>query len=281
MTLDERLDFMREAIGIVNPPYVKGICEGYAQMSTENGDKAIDIIQASLPFIFDFDFPIADDTHRQELETKIIKNYYFRQICCQDVEEWKLRLSNKLMLIMPYYNELYASLDYLKGNILDDVDYERKVEEGSSKNGLESSKTTQNTDTESHNELTGQDATTNSTTKKGVGRYSDTPQSQIEALENNDYLTNATISDETSSSNDSNISSKHSESTGSSDVTGTFDTLRSDSGTRDMTEHVKGKMGMKTKASMVMEYRKAIINIDNEIVSRLSDLFLNIYTTWG
>ena len=281
MTLDERLDFMREAIGIVNPPYVKGICEGYTQMSTEDGNKAIDIIQTAIPFIFDFDFPIADDTHRQELETKIIKNYYFRQICCQDVEEWKLRLSNKLMLIMPYYNELYASLDYLKGNILDDVDYERKVEEGTNKNGLESSKTTQNTETESHNELTGQDATTDSSTKKGVGRYSDTPQSQIGALENNTYLTNATINDETSSSNGSNISSKQSDATGSTDVTGTFDTLRSDSGTRDMTEHVKGKMGMKSKASIVMEYRKAIINIDNEIVSRLSDLFLNIYTTWG
>ena len=45
-------------------------------------------------------------------------------------------------------------------------------------------------------------------------------------------------------------------------------------------ENIKGRKGYKTKAQMVMEYRKAIVNVDNEIVNRLSDLFMTVYTAW-
>ena len=281
MKLNDRLDCIRDMLGMKNPPTVKSICEGYSQMSTENGDRAIDVIQSALPFIFDFDFPFYNDTHRQELETKIVKNYYFRQICCEDVEEWKLRMSNKLMLIMPYYNDLYGSLEYLKGNILEDVDYERKVDEGTNKSGLESTKTSQTTDNSSHNESVGLDSDVNSDNKKSIGRTSDTPQNQLSSIEDNTYLTSVSIVDENGNSNRSAVSNRQSDNEGSTESAGTFDTMRSDNGQRDMTEHVKGKMGMKSKASMVMEYRKAILNIDMEIVNRLSDLFMNVYSTWG
>ena len=44
-----------------------------------------------------------------------------------------------------------------------------------------------------------------------------------------------------------------------------------------MKEHVKGKMYAGSKAKYVMEYRKAIMNVDAEILGRLADLFLNVY----
>lgn len=272
----DRLDYIREMLGYKNPPTVKSICEGFSQMSSEEGDRAIDIIQCSIPFIFDFDFPFYDETKRQDIETKIIKNYYFRQICCTDVEEWKLRLSNKLNQIMPYYNEMYESRKYLV-DILDDVDYERKVEEGSFSNGIENTISNQTSDSTSHNESNGMNSELNNSNKKGVSRFSDTPQGQLDSLEANTYLTNATIGDEDSNTNRTGVSSSTGDNESNTTTDGTFETSRSDVANRDRTERVKGKMGMKSKAAMVSEYRKAILNIDMEVVSRLSDLFMNVY----
>ena len=279
MAMNDRLNKIRESLGYVATPTVRSICEGYSNMSTESGDSAKDIIQCAIPFIFDFDFPFYDETKRQELETKIVKNYYFRQICCSDVEEWKLRLSNKLNQIMPYYNDLYESKKYLV-NILDDVDYERKIEEGSLTTSSENTTSSQSSDSSAHNESSGVDSEVNNTTKKGISRFSDTPQGQLDSLEDNTYLTNATIGDEDSKIDRSGINSRTGDNTMNTETSGTFETARSDAANRDKIEHVKGKMGMKSKSSMVIEYRKAILNIDAEIVGRLSDLFMNVYTTW-
>ena len=279
MEMTERLDNIRDMLGYKKPPTVKSICEGLTQMSSDNGDKAIDIIQCAIPFVFDFDFPFYDETRRQEFETKVIKNYYFRQICCTDVEEWKLRVSNKLNQIMPYYNELYDSKKYLV-DILDDVDYERKVEEGSISSGIENTTSSQSSDSTSHNESNGLDSEVNNSNKKGVSRFSDTPQGQLDSIEDNTYLTQATIGDEDTATNRSGVSNRTGDTETNVDTSGTFETARSDTANRDRSEHVKGKMGMKSKASMVIEYRKAILNIDMEIVGRLSDLFMNVYSAW-
>lgn len=276
----DKLDYIRDMLGYKNPPTVKSICESFTQMSSDNGDSAIDIIQNALPFVFDFDFPFYDETKRQELETKIIKNYYFRQICCVDVEEWKLRVSNKLNQIMPYYNELYDSKKYLI-DILDDVDYERKVEEGTISSGVENTSSNQTSDSTSHNESNGMDSEVNNSSKKGVSRFSDTPQGQLDSLEANTYLTNATIGDEDTNTDRSGVSSRTGDNETNTETSGTFETSRSDTANRDRSERVKGKMGMKSKASMVIEYRKAILNIDMEVVGRLSDLFMNVYSTWN
>lgn len=273
------LNCARGWTGYVTVPKVKTICEGYADMSGDTALDAIEIIQRSLPFIFDFVFPIFDESHRQELETKIIKNYYFRGICCPDVEEWKLRLSNKLNMIMPYYNDLYKSNQYLV-DIMDDVDYQRIIKEDTNRSGIESTKSTQRSDNTTHSDSFGTETATTDSKEKDMNRFSDTPQGELDSVENNTYLTNATILDKDVQGNRAGANSRQSDGTASTDSEGTFDTANQDTGKRDMTEHVKGKMGMKSKSAIVMEYRKAILNIDMEIVARLSDLFMSVYNTW-
>ena len=124
------------------------------------------------------------------------------------------------------------------------------------------------------------DINTAKTKGKNIDRFSNTPQGSLESIENNTYLTTADIQDSNGETQNvgSNSRNSNSESTGSS--TGSIDTVNTDNGKRNMVESVRGKMGTKSKAEMVMEYRKAIINIDNEIVNRLSDLFLTTYTPW-
>lgn len=84
---------------------IKEIVEQYGTGSTLNQK-----IASALPYIFDFEFPMFDETYRTVLETKIIKRYITREICEEDEGLWKLRLDTKLNEIMPYYNQYYESL---------------------------------------------------------------------------------------------------------------------------------------------------------------------------
>lgn len=47
--------------------------------------------------------------------------------------------------------------------------------------------------------------------------------------------------------------------------------------TKDYVEHVVGKMGNRTYASVIKEYRDALINIDMEVIDELKDLFMLLW----
>ena len=273
---NEQLREIDDLLGIVETPYVNMICEELTGLFKSNGIKYEQIIQEALPYIFDFSFPMHDEQHRQELEMKIIKHYFFRRICCNDVDEWQLRLANRLQEIMPYFNEMYQSKDYLR-DPMDDVDYERTVGEDTAKNGIENTKSTQNVGSEHEAQSVGNNNSTENRSGQTIQKNSDTPQGQLSGVLAGDYLTSAAVVDETKSANVNSNDLRADTSKTKSDTVGTFDTVNTDVGRRDMKEKVKGKMYGKSKAEMVLEYRKAIINIDNEIIARLSDLFLNIY----
>ena len=89
---------------------VRSICETYAGMSVPQGyGNTAKVIAAALPKVFDFEYPLFDPTYKNVLETKILRHYYTREIGCETVGLWKLRLETKLNEIMPYYNQLYKS----------------------------------------------------------------------------------------------------------------------------------------------------------------------------
>lgn len=54
-------------------------------------------------------YPIFDESHRAILNNKIIRHYYFREICCDSPERFNFYLETKMDEIMPYYNQLYKS----------------------------------------------------------------------------------------------------------------------------------------------------------------------------
>ena len=56
---------------------VRSICEVYAGYNEEQGYNNVnDVIKKALPKVFDFDFPIYDESYRNVLETKIIKHFF-------------------------------------------------------------------------------------------------------------------------------------------------------------------------------------------------------------
>lgn len=141
------------------------ICEtavGYEE--SQGYDKVEDIIQAAIPNIFNFDFPIFDENYRNVLCTKIIKHYYTREISEETLGLWRLRLNAKMNEIMPYYNKLYEAWS-AEFNPLFDTDIT----------------TTHQLDR--NNQQTG-DSTV-------YDLYSDTPQGALTGVDNENYLTSA------------------------------------------------------------------------------------------
>lgn len=202
---------------------VRFICETAAGYTESKGFKSTgEIISKAAPKIFNFNFPIFDESYRLTLESKILRHYYTREISEETVGLWKLRLQDRLNTIMPYYNKLYKS-ELLDFNPLYDTNLTRdftKTTDGQTKDSgktdttSKTETTTQNTTTITANTATDTDNTTtiNSTisdksklktettdsknqniteskTQNKWDYYSDTPQGTISGVADTTYLT--------------------------------------------------------------------------------------------
>lgn len=102
---------------------VRYICEQMAGLKESLAYHSVsDILKVAAPKIFNFQYPIFDESYREELEIKILRHYYTREICAETVGLWKLWLESKMNDIMPYYNQLYKSA-LLKFPPFEDTDY--------------------------------------------------------------------------------------------------------------------------------------------------------------
>lgn len=199
---------------------VRSICENYAGLTESVGYDSVDeVIENSRSKIFDFKYPIFDESYRKVLETKILLHYYTREICEETVGLWKLRLKAKMNEIMPYYNKLYES-ELIKFNPMTDTDYQKignrnEDSDNTTTNNLKRNTVNSGADVREVESETGGEDTVNSSTEKGGvdtnrnhntdiysewNLYSDTPQGGIEGIEgaedepsllDNGYLTNA------------------------------------------------------------------------------------------
>lgn len=161
-------------------------------------------------------FPIWNEDHRGELEKKIIEHYYFRQIGFETVGRFIFQLNVRLREIMPRYIQLYKTTIY-KYNPIENYNME---EEG--------------TDTRKANGET-------------LGKYSETPQGEIENVINGKYLTNATHGTDKTEGEEKHKFSRH------------------------------GNIGVTTTQQMIEQERKIIIDLDMMIIDELKDLFLGVW----
>lgn len=300
---------------------VRFICETAAGLSESEGQTSVkQIIAAAIPYVFDFDFPIFDESYRNVLETKILKHYYTREIGLETVGLWKLKVDTKLNEIMPFYNQLYKS-ELIEFNPMYDVDLTRdhnlKREETTKQDATEKGtiEKTGNVDDNTHTETsdnqnnestTDIQNTTGSTSREQLGsskthydKYSDTPQGSLQNVQNDTYLTNARMVNDTDSQTGETTVSGNDTSKGTtmanSSTNGTNDTERNistnDSEEKsvsqnlnknlnsidDYIEHVKGKNGGVSFSAMLNEFRATFLNIDMQIIDELNDLFMNLW----
>lgn len=215
------------------------ICETQSGLKESSSD-VNDIIQNAIPKIFDFSFPIFDESYRNVLCTKILKHYYTREIGLETYGLWKLKLDTKLNEIMPYYNKMYESVN-LEYNPLYNVDMETTHSRTSDDDITRNTVTTGHVETDSEN------------------KFLDTPQGGLDGILDSDYLTNATLDN------------------ASEDTNATANETVNSTTTEEYTTRVTGKASGENYSRMIMEYRNALINVDMMIIEELKDLFFLLW----
>lgn len=269
------------------------ICENVSGFGESRGYADVnDIVKAAAPKIFNFSYPIFDESYKQALETKILKHFYTREIGVETYGLWKLRLDIKMNEIMPYYNQLYNSA-LLKFNPFYDVDLttDRKGKKDENRDTTSQDKTnisnTSNTTSKANTKGTvdtnSEDDTTTLDNKWDY--YSDTPQGDINGITNKKYLTNARNNTDDTSVHDvaTGHTSSNSDTTTTSDVKSNGDTVSNGTEnvvaatTDEYLEHVVGKRGSQSYATLLRDYRKTFLNIDMMVIEELDELFIGLW----
>lgn len=62
-------------------------------------------------YIFDFNYPVIDNATKKRIEIAILKHYYYREIAFETIGMFKIKLNDRLNLIMSRYNALYQKQD--------------------------------------------------------------------------------------------------------------------------------------------------------------------------
>lgn len=211
-------------------------------------------------------YPIFDESYREQLNNKIIQHYYFREIGFETEALFKNRLNQKMNEIMPYYNQMYES-SKLKIDPLSTIDLEEVFSRKSKTTG-EGTSSTSGTGNNTNNFNS-----TDTTDYGKISKFSDIAQAQTSPNEilNDKYLTSATVDDGQDKNTNTGTNTSQTESTTSGTST---DERNLD---EDTTLTRKGNNGTASESELLNLYRETFLNIDMMVIEDLSDLFLGIW----
>ncbi|MBS4742016.1 lower collar protein [Bacillus velezensis] len=275
----------------------------------ETGLSTAEKIEKGRPKLFDFNYPIFDESYRNIFETHFIRNFYMREIGFETEGLFKFHLETWLMINMPYFNKLFESelIKYdplentrvgVKSNTKNDTDRNdnRDVKQDLTSNGTSStdakqndtSKTTGNEKSSGSGSITDDnfkrdlnadtaDDRLQLTTKDGEGvlEYA----SQIEEHNENKKRDTKTSNTTDTTSNTTGTSTLDSDSKTSNKANTTSnDKLNSQiNSVEDYIEDRVGKIGTQSYARLVMDYREALLRIEQRIFNEMQELFMLVY----
>lgn len=217
---------------------VRWIVESYSQETPDiTTDRKIAI---ALPKIFNFDFPIYDESYRSTFEDKLIRHFYFHEINITSIGRWKFMLREKLNLIMPVYNKMYEAVEIKYDPLIDTQMHETYTR---------------------NNNLTSDSSTNGNVTQKDTSNnsqvYSDLPQT---TLHGGDYATNSTQNEGTANSTQN-----------------ASQTANATSNNKETYEHDNTGFSSRSQQALLMEYYESLRNVDEMVFNELRELFMLIY----
>lgn len=272
-----------------------------------------DLIEKGRTQLFDFDYPIYDETYRAVFETHFIRKFYLREIGSETFGYFKFQLETWLLINMPYWNKMFESesLQYDPlTNVKLDLSHNKRNDRAQndqstgtsdrSTNGTTSGTSTENADetrTGSSKNTKAEDTNENETDFERNVR-SDTPDGRLQLTLNDgqgalDYASeisedrknnersqssNGTSETDSSESNSSNTSQSTNATSNQTDNLSSNNSLTSSiNDVEDYIEHKFGKDGVQTFASMVKEYRETLLRIEAMIFEEMNELFMLVY----
>lgn len=164
--------------------------------------------------IFAFAYPFYDEKKRTEFEEAFKRHFYFREICCPNIDRFQIYLEDKFRTVFPYYNELMKTAQYeydIENPYNLTETYTRNVDSMGKANGVSSvvdmmqRKETGKTDTES-------EANRNETqtgTGKDIQNDNGTSKTERSETVDNDTTRNASKTTETGSSGNKTSDQKY------------------------------------------------------------------------
>lgn len=191
---------------------------------------------------FDFglkEYPIFDESYRDELNNKILNHFLLEEIGFETAELFKTMLNNRMNEIMPALNELYKNQINIYKSLIGNVNLEENYNSTSTNESNSTSESNSNTD------------------NKNV--FQDTPQGNVSdtSIDNYNYATNISLGKSESNINDTSSNS------------GT--------GTNNYIKTVFGNNGNKDTIELLNKLSYNLISIDQIVFSKLEDLFMQIY----
>lgn len=190
------------------------------------------------------DYVIFDESYRKTLNDRIKREYWLEDIAHETPDIFIWRLSLRMDLIMPRYNRMYLAelqnVDPLDG-------------------GMHTNETSQQGTSSGHSSGAQNSDGSGGSESKGRTVASDTPQTRLAG--NADYA--SSLSDATSTSSSTNRSN----STNSSDSNNQYKNTQSS----------VSKGYNSPKFAMIAQYRSSLINVDDLVISELSDLFMGVW----
>lgn len=198
------------------PPTLYSILDSICNFDTENKSKISELAKNSREKIFDFDYPLSDKIKKEDFETMLLNKFLMRRIGYETMTAFKIQLYVKLNEIMPNYNLLFDAID--KWNLFKDgeiitrtLDDSRTVEDiGTKTSEITENKTTENTNN-INSKIESQSGTISSNTTDN--RYSELPQSELENVQDANYMTQYTLTKNDNSVDDNSVSNQESDST--------------------------------------------------------------------
>jgi len=206
--------------------------------------------------LWDFDLLIDDQNWKERVKQTIEDAFFFYEIGSETPDRFKHRFRTKLNLILPYYNNLYNTT-LLNVNPL--INY--SLDETLTEQGEEDFNNT------TQNNVTGQGSSTNN-----QDHEDETSNTITEYPQNANMLND--IPSERSQLNNQGTVSDNSSSTSNQASTGL--SAQNKILTKSYNKKIEGLTGQ-SYASLIMEHRQSIINIEQMIIKDLKPLFILVF----
>ena len=274
--------------------YIEEICREDEYTPTETGTAAIDAkIEHAKSMIFDFDYPINSDD-KDRFEHNFVRHFYMREIGAETIGLFKLFLADELNMLIPKYNKLWAeNAKYGALNMFDNVALATARQgagtrrtQGQTSRVNNDSDISSNTQTETQEGRTTNNSTSNKTGKtENLNKFLDTPQSTVDNIRDNSYLTNVTMDENENSEAQAGTMQEANTNERTANITGNHASNRQEVGTENAdevtgnaeNETINGKNGGASYAELLLKLRETYVNIDLMLCNELEPLFMQIW----
>lgn len=228
------------------------------------------------------DYPIFEETHRTELNEKIIAHYRYREIGLETPAMFKFMLNRTMGEIMPYYNQLYKAQSEIDSvSIFDNYNLTEKVGESTSQNQLKTDTKNESANTTNVGEGNSTTSTTSTDDTNSLSKVqrNDTPMGKLTDIYKEDYATETTQTTNNGNTTTTGLASGHDETKeiNESVVTGQYESGVKTDGTRGILRTMSGKNSGESYLELLEKAKNAIVNIDMMVINELETCFMQLW----